>query len=419
MSYEITFTNIPEEVLDKYKGTTFDDANEVLEHIKYTILEDCIKYDKKFDGNLYKFMKDLRYCLNQIKYIQGETAKHDFHNEYLEEGEFSPKNSFTLCGSQYRNCAGFGEHDWQSLYKYCLDKFIMFGAFIEMPSYKEDPEEWENRYNELQETIEYCMEETYTLMMEEIKYELYEYTDEYAESHQPDDEDDINYEDILIPGGMTFFNDNKTNNYDYVDLGLPSGTLWATCNVGANSPTEYGKYFAWGDTDGYYDNEEHVFSLITYKYCNEAEDGIEITKYNPQDGLIDLELCDDAAHVNMGGDWKMPTAEQMEELFNETNHEWVEDYQGSGINGEVFTSKSDNSKNIFIPASGGRWSTSVYNHGDDVYLWSSTLCVCVPGTSLSGYFNSVYSSAKNSSMIYGGFCVRGVLNKTDNIKSDE
>lgn len=215
MSYEITFTNIPDEVLDNYKGKAFSDANEVLEHIKYAILEDCIKYDKKFDGNLYKFMKDLRYCLNQIKYIQSETAKHDFHNEYLEDGEFSPKNSFTLCGSQYRNCVGFREHDWESLYKYCLDKFIMFGAFIEMPSYKEDPEEWENRYNELQETIEYCMEESYTLMMEEIKHELYEYTDEYAESHQPDDEEDDRDTSVQLPEGDFSIHETKSDDLDY------------------------------------------------------------------------------------------------------------------------------------------------------------------------------------------------------------
>lgn len=208
----------------------------------------------------------------------------------------------------------------------------------------------------------------------------------------------------------------NNNNYDYVDLDLPSGTLWATCNVGAGNPEEYGKYFAWGETDGYYDNEEHKFYWSDYKYGNESNDGyIELDKYNTSeeygavDNKLELELSDDAAHVNMGVDWKMPTAEQMEELFNETNHKWVRDYNGTGINGRVFTSKT-NGNTMFIPASGYRWDASVNYQGDNAFLLSSTLIASDPVNGFCGLFSSVYFNVGNYYFRYYGYCVRGVLN---------
>lgn len=198
--------------------------------------------------------------------------------------------------------------------------------------------------------------------------------------------------------------DLDNNNYDYVDLGLPSGTLWATRNVGASSPEEYGKYFAWGEIDGYHSKVVHEFNGNSYKYGNDSER----TKYNTQDGLLELELSDDAAHANMGGDWKMPTAEQIEELFKETNHEWVEDYQGTGINGRVFTSKT-NGNTMFIPASGYRWNSYVNNQGEGAELWSSTLSTDYPSGGVMGYFYSDYFNCYHNHC-YNGCCVRGVLN---------
>lgn len=202
--------------------------------------------------------------------------------------------------------------------------------------------------------------------------------------------------------------ETKENGYEYVDLDLPSGTLWATCNVGANSPTECGKYFAWGDAVGYYDNEEHNFSWDVYKYG----DGSDFTKYNATDGKTILDLEDDAVHVEMGGDWHMPTSAQMEELFSETNHEWIKNYQGSNINGRLFTSKIDSTKSIFIPASGYRWGDSVYHRGSNANLWSSSL--------LTGYFNDswgLYFDSGDYGMgdgsRYNGFCLRGVIKKNN------
>ena len=117
------------------------------------------------------------------------------------------------------------------------------------------------------------------------------------------------------PCGMASFD---ANGYEYVDLELPSCTLWATMNVGATSLTQWGKFFAWGETVGYYYNEignhnnMRKFSLNNYAFNNGST--TEMGKYNSTDGKTTLDLSDDAARVNMGGDWHMPTQAQCCEL---------------------------------------------------------------------------------------------------------
>ena len=142
----------------------------------------------------------------------------------------------------------------------------------------------------------------------------------------------------------------------YVDLGLPSGTLWATCNVGADSPEEYGDYFAWGETTGYIDGKT-TFDLTTYKWCKGSEN--TITKYCTNssygnEGFTDnktkLDLEDDAAYANLGPAWRMPSMEQYRELINEdyTTTEWTTQ---NGVNGYKITSRT-NGKSIFLPNAG-------------------------------------------------------------------
>ena len=164
----------------------------------------------------------------------------------------------------------------------------------------------------------------------------------------------------------------NNNSYDYVDLELPSGTLWATCNVGASKPSESGLYFQWGDTSGYTEEQIGIgdgkkkFALdwSDYKW------GVapNFTKYKTYGTIIELE--GDAAHVNMGGDWHMPTPKQIQELIDNTTTDWTTQ---DGINGKSFTSKSDSSKSIFIPATGIAWEGSVYGSGEGGFIWSSTL----------------------------------------------
>ena len=201
----------------------------------------------------------------------------------------------------------------------------------------------------------------------------------------------------------------NAHGYSYVDLGLTSGTLWATMNVGASSETDYGSYFQWGDT---VDKRDADCSWSTYKYCNGTENSL--TKYNNQSyyGTVDnkttLDLEDDAARVLMGGDWKMPTVALIEELAEETNSEWVTNYKGTNINGRKFTSKT-NGNSIFIPASGTRPGSSFYRRGSYGYVWSSSLNITSPINALYLNFTSNGLGADGDVFRDDGVVVRGVL----------
>ncbi|MCQ2058482.1 MAG: Ig-like domain-containing protein [Bacteroidaceae bacterium] len=187
---------------------------------------------------------------------------------------------------------------------------------------------------------------------------------------------------VIVPSG-------KENGHDYVDLGLPSGLKWATCNIGASKPEDYGSYFAWGETvgDPYIKGKDEGYSKSfdwsTYKYCNGSS--TTMTKYctNSGDGTVDnkttLELSDDAARANWGGKWRMPTATEIDELFNNCTWEWTTQ---NGVYGYRVTSKipSYTDKSIFLPAAGYRDSDILCDAGSYGYYWSSSL-----GTNYSYY----------------------------------
>jgi hypothetical protein len=147
--------------------------------------------------------------------------------------------------------------------------------------------------------------------------------------------------------------------FDYVDLGLPSGLLWATCNVGANAPEEYGDYFAWGET-----TPKDTYNWSTYQYG----DGDTFTKYTGSDGLTTLLPEDDAATANWGSGWRMPTEEEWEELLDNTTVTWTTQ---NGVNGRLFTATNGNS--LFLPAAGYRSNSNLYDAGSDGSYWSSSL----------------------------------------------
>ena len=163
---------------------------------------------------------------------------------------------------------------------------------------------------------------------------------------------------------------NTENGHEYVDLGLPSGIKWATCNVGADSPEGYGDYFAWGETQpkSYYD-------LSTYKYCNGSYD--TMTKYCTKSGYgtVDnkttLELSDDAARVNWGGNWRMPTKAEQDELRDSSNCTWTWTTQ-NGVKGYKVTSVR-NGNSIFLPAAGYIGPNGLSYAGGDGTYWSSSL----------------------------------------------
>lgn len=148
--------------------------------------------------------------------------------------------------------------------------------------------------------------------------------------------------------GISYNKKTQFNSHDYVDFGLSSGTLWATCNVGASSPEEVGDYFAYGET-----RPKSTYTLDNYRYYNSQND--EITKYNRSDYKSNLDITDDAANIVMGGDWIIPSTFAVQELFQSTN---TGETTMNGVSGIGFTSKTDSSKSIFIPYCD-------YKHDDD------------------------------------------------------
>ena len=177
------------------------------------------------------------------------------------------------------------------------------------------------------------------------------------------------------------------NGHAYVDLGLPSGLKWATCNVGATTPEGYGDYFAWGETA-----TKSEYTSENYAYTETSEI---------------LPLSNDAVVVNMGGEWRMPTYEEQTELRTECTWTWTDDYNGTGVAGRIVTSKI-NGNSIFLPAAGCSDGSGLDGAGAGGGYWSSSL-----NTDYSGYAYSLGFDSDgvnwNGSYRYYGRSVRGVI----------
>ena len=200
--------------------------------------------------------------------------------------------------------------------------------------------------------------------------------------------------------------DNATgtaNGHGYVDLGLPSGTKWATCNVGATKPEEYGSYYAWGETE-----PKTNYDWSTYKWCNGDYD--TLTKYctDSNYGTVDnktvLELADDAARANWGGAWRMPTDAEWTELRENCTWTWT---TKNGVNGYEVKSKT-NGNSIFLPAAGYRSNDDLLFAGNYAFYWSSSLYSDYPYYAWDVYFYSDYVGRNSYYRCYG-LSVRPVL----------
>lgn len=166
-----------------------------------------------------------------------------------------------------------------------------------------------------------------------------------------------------------------------VDMGFPSGTKWANMNLGAETPEGEGCYYVWGETTAFTDAdlEWRVFNFTTYKWANGDPYGLTKYCYEEEFGIVDdkweLDLEDDAAHVNWGGEWVMPSQEEAYELFENCDFVWTEQ---NGVEGGLFTSKINGNK-IFIP---GRGYLKDSNHMSDGILghyWCNNLYRKQPG----------------------------------------
>ena len=199
-----------------------------------------------------------------------------------------------------------------------------------------------------------------------------------------------------------------TTDYQYVDLGLPSGTLWATMNVGASSPEDYGDYFAWGEIAP---KEAYAWSTLKYWNPNIGKP----TKYTGTDYSY-LQAEDDAAAANWGGDWHMPTDADWQELLDNCYVFKADSYGETGVAGVYVVSKEDMDKSIFLPANGMMNDMGLQAVGTGGYYWSSSLVESTPGTAfqLSYTLNasgSTQTIARGSR--YTGCAVRPVIGGAD------
>lgn len=205
---------------------------------------------------------------------------------------------------------------------------------------------------------------------------------------------------------MSTLNGDTPDDPNWVDLGLPSGLLWATCNVGATTPESYGNYFAWGETQP---KSEYIWENCIY--CTFNNDNLILTKYNPStlfsgpvDNLTILQASDDAATFNLGNGARTPTKEEWEELNNNTTKEYA---TVNGVEGFRFTAANNNS--IFLPFAGMMSGTELdYPVGPAGYYWSASLYTEYPS-----FANSFMIEPPNGHSVWhfkrsNGFTVRAV-----------
>lgn len=186
------------------------------------------------------------------------------------------------------------------------------------------------------------------------------------------------------------------NGHKFVDLGLPSGLLWARNNVGASTPYADGDYYAWGETE-----TKSYYSWSTYKW------GSNPTKYNSSDGKTTLEASDDVATVKWGKECRMPSRAEFQELYNKCDWTWKSNYNGT--NGYLV--KGPNNQTIFLPASGRRYDGDLDRHGSYGYYWSSSLDTSDTVYAYYLYFYSGRINPRDNYSRYNGRSVRPVAEK--------
>ena len=226
--------------------------------------------------------------------------------------------------------------------------------------------------------------------------------------------------------------------YKTIDLGLPSGLLWADRNVGASTPEETGLFFQWGDTQGYTAEQvgkgegKKAFSLGDYKFSVDGSSS-NFSKYNATDVKTVLDLEDDSVRANMGGNWRMPTFEECKELCLNTDIylvptegeevkgtaqeqsgsviiNWESNTQGT-LKGVKFYKKGDKQTFMFVPAGGDAYDGSVLGVGQCGFLWSSSL---YSSGVRSAWFFDFISDSGDFYIVnrFDGLPVRGVHEKT-------
>lgn len=188
------------------------------------------------------------------------------------------------------------------------------------------------------------------------------------------------------------------NGHKFIDLGLPSGLLWAETNVGADNDYDYGDYFAWAEVD-----KKTAFYWSNYKYGYSGN----ISKYNASDGLEVLEASDDAATANWGTGCRIPTYKEIYELYMTCDWTWESDY--NGVSGFLCTGKYGNT--IFFPAAGSYYDDDLERVGEAAYFWSSTVADGNYDSACSIFYFNTYRPGLSIESRRLGFSVRPVADK--------
>ena len=302
-----------------------------------------------------------------------------------------PSSVTYIGGGAFYNCSGLAD-----VYSYIADPSAIS---MDNDVFYQDPEHYSSRTLHVPEG---------TVDAYQTDWRWYPYFGQIVEMEPEmvligdvNDDGEVNIADVNAVIAIILSSDEEPER-EWVDLGLPSGTLWATMNVGANSPEDYGDYFAWGETE-----PKEVYNWETYmwgdgssreltKYCTKSS-------YGTVDGKTELDPEDDAAQVNWGLSWRMPTLEQLDELCNYCTWHWT---QTNGVNGYQLIGPNGNA--IFLPAADCRHDDYPDAEGLFVNYWSRTLD---PGTNV---FGRVLSSIAEEvwDVYYGlrdyGYSVRAV-----------
>lgn len=213
---------------------------------------------------------------------------------------------------------------------------------------------------------------------------------------------------LTIFSSLTIVNaQNKEKGHEYVDLGL--SVKWATCNVGASTPEDYGSFYAWGET-----KTKQSFTAKNYVFRTGGTwaENIKLSKYNtdpekgPVDGKVRLASSDDAASVNWGGRWRTPTKDEVEELFSRCS--WVKT-ELNGVPGFRVTGLNGNS--IFLPATGLMSENKIIGQGERACIWSSSLVADGAYPSAAAFCLIVYNSKnrQNDMDRHNGMMIRPVF----------
>lgn len=187
---------------------------------------------------------------------------------------------------------------------------------------------------------------------------------------------------------------------EIIELGLPSGTKWASCNLGAEKSTEYGGYFAWGDTSTkacYIGRNCETYDLDIYR--------LKMDDYINRMNFLSMEY--DAAVQILGDKWHIPSGVQAQELIDFCSWEWVENYNNSGINGRLGTSKI-NGTHIFLPAPGYAHNTEKFMVGDNGGYWTSSPNLIASNRAWSIAFDSGVINVFNHGIRYFGYSIRPI-----------